>query len=64
MTHRGVAHFGAGLRVAEVEGLDRSVGIEMGEKIRFSLSHESASPDKRPFVPEDGQVFFRLQSMG
>lgn len=45
MTFRGVAHFGAGLRVAEMEGLEPSVGIEIGEEVRFSLANESAVSD-------------------
>ena len=60
MTYKGVAHFGAGLRVAKIEGLDPSVGIEIGEEIRHALSVESATPSKKPFVPEVEQVFFHL----
>lgn len=61
-TYRGVAHFGAGLRVAEMEGLDLSVGIEIGEEIRISLSNASASRGKKPFVPESEQVIFRKET--
>ncbi|MDU8928264.1 hypothetical protein RXV86_12785 [Alisedimentitalea sp. MJ-SS2] len=63
MAYRGVAHFGAGIRVAEAEGLTPAAGIEIGEEIRFSLATESASKNKKPFVPESEQVFFRLKSI-
>ena len=38
-------------------------GIEIGEEIRFSLATESASSNRKPFVPEDEQIFFRLKSV-
>lgn len=62
-TYRGVAHFGAGLRVAEMEGLEPSVGIEIGEEIRYSLANESAPPSRKPYVPESEQVFFEVESI-
>lgn len=58
--YRGVAHFGAGLRVAKMEGIEPSAGVEIGEEIRFALSNNCPPQRNDPFVPEEQQIIFQL----
>ncbi len=58
--YKGVAHFGAALKFADLEGYDLHTAVKLADKIRFAMSHECPKSTNKPYVSEDEQVKFVL----
>lgn len=61
--YKGVAHLGAGLLIARVQGHDDETGLLIADEIRHSLSHECPKGQKRSYVDEQIQFSFLFKSM-